>query len=58
MTQNEFNFIREACITKINKLLDGIVADADELHNFREEAKQKEEKKAQKKIAGQTKETK
>lgn len=30
MTQNEFNFIREACIAKINTMLDNIVEDAAE----------------------------
>ncbi len=45
MTQNEFNFIREACIAKINTMLDNIVEDAAELHNLRESVKKKEEKK-------------
>lgn len=51
MTQKELDFIQEACYEKVQRLLNGIVADQGELQNLRvyKQSQEKTQEKAQEK---------
>nr|DAK86215.1 MAG TPA: hypothetical protein [Caudoviricetes sp.] len=43
MTQKEFDFISEACYAKLSSMLNGLVADTNELQELRDAKKAQKE---------------